>query len=135
MDREKQIERLELGAEPQTLEELRRFQAQMPPRRDKPRPDRAEGRSRINLPVQIAWKTSDGRQHVATAHAREIASTSVYFEVDADAHLSSPDLLLELEPGQELSLCAVARVARVESRGGKIGIAVVLEDYCFRAMS
>ena len=84
--------------------------------------------------VQIAWKTSDGRQHAARARACEVAASSVYFEVDTDAHLSSPDLLLELEPGQELSLCAVARVVRVEARGGKIGIAVVMEDYCFQAM-
>ena len=135
MGTDQKIERFELGSEPQTVEALRSLQAQMPPLTEKQRPERAEGRSSINLPVQIAWETSDGRQRVALARAREIASTSVYFELEPDTRLSSPELLLELEPGQELSLCAVARVTRVEARGGKIGIAVVIEDYRFRAMS
>ncbi len=122
----------ELGPEPQTVEELRRLQTEMPPSLDRRRAERAEDRSSVDLPVQIAWQTSDGRKRATTARAREIAATSIFFEVDPSDRLCSPELLVELEPGQQVSLCAVARVVRVESRGGKIGIAVVLGDYCMR---
>lgn len=132
MGNNRELSRLEPGSEPQTLEELRSLEARMPPARAWPRLERTEDRSGVDLPFQIAWKTSDGRQHVTTAQARDIAASSVYFELEPDARLSSPDLLLKLEAGQELSLYAVARVVRVEAKGGKIGIAVVVEDY--RAM-
>ncbi len=107
----------------------------MPPFKESPRPPRAEKRSRVNFPVQIAWETSDGGQRATLARAREVAPTSVYFELEPNTRLSSPDLLLELEPGQQLSLCARVRVARVEPKeAGRVGIAVVIEDYCFQAM-
>lgn len=134
MESDRVIERLELGSEPQTVEGLRRLQAQMPRLAEEPRPERSEDRRSIDLPVHIAWETSDGRRHAAVVRAREIASASVYLELDPQTRLSSPELLLELEAGQEVSLCAVARVTRVEQREGKIGIAVVLEDYGFRPM-
>lgn len=127
-------EPLQLGPEPRTIEELRYLQAQMAPLPDAPRLGRGEGRRSINLPIQIVWETSDGREHLAAADVKEITSTSVYFELDPAAGLCSPELLLELEPGRELSLCAVARVARVEPRGGKIGVAVEIEGCRYRAM-
>ena len=123
------MERFKLGPEPQTLEELRRLQGQMPPRRVEPRPARTEDRSRVDLPVQLLWKTSDGRQHVLVAQAREVSATSVFVELEPNSGLSSPELLLQLEPGQEISLCAVARVTRVESKDGKVGVAMIIEDY------
>lgn len=125
---------LELAREPRTVEELRDLQTQMPPLPNAPRPGRGEDRRTINLPIQIVWETSDGREHLAAAHATEITSTSVYFELDPAAGLCSPELLLELEAGRELSLCAVARVARVETKGSKIGIAVEIEGCRFRAI-
>ncbi len=128
-----QENRFDLGPPPQSIAELRALQAGMRPLPEQPQPQRAEARSRVNWPVHIAWESSDGSQHLAVAQARQVAASSIYFELDPAARLCSPELLLELEPGQELSLCAVARVVRAEASGGKIGIAVVMEDYCFRA--
>lgn len=125
-----ELGRFELGPEPRTLEEFRSLQAQLPPLPDRPRLRRAEGRTRINAPVQLLWKTADGRQHTAMAQALDVAASSVYFEVDVGAGLASPKLLLELEAGREISLYVLAHVARVEAKDGKIGVAVVLEDYC-----
>lgn len=125
---------LKLGPAPQTVEELRQLQTALPPLEDEPRPGRAEPRRPVELPVQIVWETSDGRRHVAQAFARNVTSTSVYLELDAKAHLSSPDVFLELEPGQTLSLCALTRVVRAESRGGTVGIALEIEGCCLAAV-
>lgn len=128
---EEVISRLELGPPPQTVEQLRQLQTEMPPLPEEPRAERAEPRRPVSLPVRISWQTSDGRLRVAPARTRDVTSTSVYLEVDPAARLSSPRPLLELEPGMELSLCASTRVVRVESKDGKIGIALVIEDYQF----
>lgn len=127
---EYQTAHFELGPEPQSIEELRHLQTQTPCPIEMPRVERAEQRGSVNWPVQVLWETSDGRRHALMAQVREVAPTSIYFEIDSQDRLSSPDLLLELEPGQRVSLCAVARVSRVEAKEGKIGIAVVVEDYC-----
>ncbi len=134
MRAEYQGQRLELGPEPQTIQELRKLQEQIPPPNDLPRIERFEERRTIDWPIQIFWQTSDGGRRTLMAQAREVSSTSVYFEIDSQDRLSSPNLFLELEAGQKISLCAFARVSRVEAKDGKIGIAVILEDYCFRGI-
>ena len=128
---EEEISRLELGPPPQTVQELRQLQAEMPPLPEESRLERAEPRRPVSLPVRISWQTSDGRLRLAPARTRDVSSSSVYLELDPASRLSSPRPLLELEPGKELSLCATTRVVRVESKDGKIGIALVIEDYQF----
>ncbi len=132
MSGEYQVRRLQLGAEPKTIEELRILQDQIPRPADQSRIERVEERGSVDWPIQIFWQTSDGGRRTLMAQAREVSPTSVYFEIDSQDRLSSPELLLELEPGQTISLCAVARVRRVEAKEGKIGIAVVVEDYSFQ---
>lgn len=126
--------RFELGPVPQTVEELRRLQAELPPWPGEPRPQRAEARDRLSAPVRIAWRTSSGQWRAVKGCTREVSATSMYFELDPGVHVSSPNLLLELEPGLALSVCAVARVMHVEQRDGKIGIDVVMDDYCVQAL-
>lgn len=134
MNAKDQAQRLKWGPEPQTIEDLRKLQEQIPPPGELPHIERFEERRTVDWPIQIFWQTSDGSRRTLMAQAREVSSTSVYFEIDAQDRLSSPNLLLELEAGQKISLCAFARVSRVEAKEGKIGIAVILEDYCFRGV-
>lgn len=131
---EDESERLEIGTLPRTVEELRLLQAGLPPLPDEPRPGRAEPRRSVRVPVQLVWQTSDGRRHVAPAETCNLTSMSVFLELDAAARLSSPEVFLELEPGQTVSLCAVTRVVRAETRAGKVGVALVIESCCFEAL-
>ncbi len=123
-----EIERFKLDPEPQTIEELRRLEAQMPPPPGPPRHARSESRTSLDCPVRLAWETSDGQRHMTEARARQVAATSVYLEIETGARITSPNLVLELETGRKFSLCAFVRVARVQQNEKTIGIAVVLED-------
>lgn len=129
MESRRRPEPRELGLGIRTIDDLRQLEATMPPLPARHRPVRGERRRATQWVVQLAWKTSDGRQRTVPALARNVTSTAVYLELEPAAHLSSPEPLLELQPGQELSLCALTRVIRVEAQPGKIGIALEIEGY------
>lgn len=81
---------------------------------------RAEPREALTLPVQLG----DGGAGVA----RNISASGVFFETDSNVRVGCEiDLEIDLNtPGGPFRLKASGCVVRIESRDGRIGVAVKL---------
>jgi hypothetical protein len=83
-------------------------------------------RTPVSLPVVL---------ENAVGETRDLSASGVYFETDTnfgpDSVISFRIELNHLDPDRVIRLECVARVVRVEERGGKIGVAAAIESFRF----
>lgn len=85
-----------------------------------PNKQRSEPRERVDLPLQLG----DGQ----TGVARDISASGLFIETDSEQSMGSlVDVEIELDtPGGPMKLKAQGRIVRIESQGGRKGVAVKL---------
>lgn len=83
---------------------------------------RTEMRERVALPVLLAGG--------ATGWTRDVSASGLYFETEAASHAGGEiELAVEVEaPGRTLRLHCRGEVVRLESHGGRTGVAVKMLD-------
>jgi hypothetical protein len=81
---------------------------------------RSEPRERVDLPLQLG----DGRAGIA----RDISASGLFIETDSEQRMGGlVDVEIELDtPGGPMRLKAQGRIVRIESQGGRNGVAVKL---------
>jgi hypothetical protein len=87
--------------------------------------DRREER----VPTQLSIQMAQG-----SGIARNVSASGIYFETDADlAEGAKLEFTVEFEdsPGGPLRAQCVARIVRVERRGGKLGVGAAIESFNF----
>lgn len=85
-----------------------------------PNKQRSEPRERVDLPLQLG----DGHAGVA----RDISASGIFIETDSEQCMGGlVDVEIDLDtPGGPIKLKAQGRIVRIESQGGRNGVAVKL---------
>ena len=83
---------------------------------------RTESRERLSLPVQLGG----GRKGVT----QDISATGLFFETDSEQTVGGlVEVEIELDtPGGPMKLKAQGQIVRIQTLGGKTGVAVKLLD-------
>lgn len=91
---------------------------------------------RISLNLPLALHAASGRKPEVTAETRDVSARGVYFLLDSSLEEGASfeftlTLPSEITMTESVRVRCRARVLRVQSENGKVGVAAVIEHYDF----